>query len=290
MTDGIMAALRNHAGRDNRVPADPAIPALCCFVARQTERIASVDLGCAGLVVVLNGSKQLADAAGTTSYPAGSVIMMPAGWVGAVVNAPPADATPYRALLITFPGALVRRALHAHPQALSAQSTRKVPPVDLQIHRDGALDAALLHAVEGLAHQPPLPRHIVEHRVMEVLLALLDRGAWWLAAPRDMGGHTTIEAAVRRLVALRPAERWTAELLSIELGTSPATLRRHLAQHGTSLRTILTQERIRVAHVLQAAGPMPLSELAARCGYASRSRFSTRLRQTNPGSATSGQS
>jgi AraC-like DNA-binding protein len=108
---------------------------------------------------------------------------------------------------------------------------------------------------------------------MEVLIVLGMRGAL-PASP-----ETTAEA-VRALVRWQPDRAWTADLIAAELGTSNATLRRRLSQEGSSLRDLMTSERVALATTLLTKDGLSLREAALATGYRSPRRFAERLRNT----------
>jgi AraC-like DNA-binding protein len=108
---------------------------------------------------------------------------------------------------------------------------------------------------------------------MEVLMVLGMRGAL------PSSPETTAEA-VRALVRWQPDRAWTADLIAAELGTSNATLRRRLSQEGSSLRDLMTSERVALATTLLTKDGLSLREAALATGYRSPRRFAERLRNT----------
>lgn len=65
----------------------------------------------------------------------------------------------------------------------------------------------------------------------------------------------------------------TEERIAALLGCSCRTLRRHLAQEGTSLRDLLDDVRLERAAVELAHGELPLAELAAELGFSDQTAF-----------------
>jgi len=270
MDTDFLRRLTAYVGQDRRPPGTPpADPALWSFVSRSRERLASVRVRSTALIVVVEGCKEVADGRGTQRFLPGDAMLLTPGWSGTVVNVPDEERGHYRALVLEFPVDLVRRLLRAHPPA----SMPRRPLRDLRVGLTPALADAVLHAASGLS--AGLPPQIVEHRCMEVLLALLDGGVWWLG--RGIHGSTT--EAVRHLVRAQPDHAWTAADLARDIGTSVGTLRRRLSEEGATLRRILHEERIAHArHLLETEG-LSVQQAAEACGYASRSHFARRVRQ-----------
>ncbi len=271
---GIVALLRRLAERDGRTAAttDPdAAPALCAFVTHHRERLAAVKLRRAALVLVLEGTKDLCTAGRRHRFPAGAAIALPAGWRGDVVNDPDAASGVYRALCLDFPPELILRAHRAHPDWAGRPLARAQR---LRVRLDAVLGGAVQHFAEGLA-LPDLPRSMLEHRAMEVLLALVGQGVLPLEVH---AGAERIGEAVHRLVSWDPERRWTADALAAELGLSNATLRRRLAAEGTALRRVLADARMSLAETLLREEATTVREVALATGYASPSRFARRFR------------
>ncbi|HEV7370629.1 AraC family transcriptional regulator [Arenibaculum sp.] len=268
---GLEAFRRTLSGLGPSTGSGGAGPALTTFFARRQERVAAFVMPSAALVVPVEGEKQLHVGGAVHRFRPGELLVLRAGWRGDVVNEPDAEAGCYRALLLTFPSELVLRARRAHPNR---------PACELRggyfarLALTDVLASTLLHVAAGIAGGAGLPGHVVEHRVMEVLLLLADGGVLPLA-PAAQGDSAA--DAVRMAVGAKPDHPWTAALLARDLGTSEATLRRRLAREGTSLRVLLQQERMAAAESLLKRERVSVSEAAAACGYASRARFAKRF-------------
>jgi len=262
----ILERLRRLAERDNR-PAGPAagrgaVSGLFTFVTRERERIAGCAFPRASIVVIVEGAKEVFTMGRHLRFSAGTVLALPPGWRGDVVNDPDPKSGVYRAMFIDFPDELVRRAASAlPPHPARAQ---------LDLPLDAALAAAIHHAGAGIA-SGALPAALIEHRILEVLMALGLKGA--LPLPPK-----TMAEAVRALVRWQPDKAWTADLLADALGTSNATLRRRLAQEGTSLRAALSAERAELAELMLGEDGLSMREAALASGYRSTRRFAERLR------------
>lgn len=262
----ILEKLRRLAAKDNRPVAAPiginSYSTLFTFVTRERERIAGSAFSQVSIVAILEGSKEILSMGRHRRFPAGTVIVLPAGWSGDVVNDPDPQSGVYRAIFITFPEELVHRAAKAFPPAIG------VSQIDLPL--DALLAAAVQHAGEGIA-AGGMPIPLIEHRLLEVLMVLGMRGAL-------PGSPETTAEAVRALVRWQPDRPWTADLIAAELGTSNATLRRRLSREGKSLRDVLASERVALATTLLAEDGLSLREAALATGYRCPRRFADRLR------------
>jgi len=262
----ILDRLRRLVAEDRR-PCGPladrrAASALFSFVTHQRERIAGAAFQRLSIVVIVEGAKELISMGRQQRFGAGTILVLPGGWRGDVVNDPDPASGAYRAIFIDFPDALVRRAESAFPPPRG--------PARLDLALDKAAAEAIRHAGDGLA-EGNLPAALVEHRVLEILMVLGLRGA--LPARPE----TTVDA-VRALVRWQPDRGWTADRIAAELGTSNATLRRRLALEGSSLRSAIADERMAVAETLLAIDGFSLREAALATGYRSPRRFAERRR------------
>lgn len=262
----ILDRLRRLVAEDRRPDAPlsgrRAASSLFSFVTHQRERIAGAAFSRLSIVVIVEGSKEVISMGRQQRFGAGTVLVLPAGWRGDVVNDPDPASGAYRAIFIDFPDMLLRRAEAC------------VPPVRgsgrLDIALDTALAEAIRHAGDGLA-DGSLQTQLVEHRVLEILIALGLRGA---LPPRV---QTTADA-IGALVRWQPDRSWTADLIAAELRTSNATLRRRLRLEGTSLRRVIAAQRMAMAETMLAEDGLSLRQAALATGYRSPRRFAERRR------------
>lgn len=271
--DTLIARLSRFATRDNRAGCNglPTAPVLGAFIARDRERIADLEVSATGLIIVIDGLKEVSDSHGSHFYRKGDALLLPAGWRGAVVNEPDPVSGLYRSLILMFPADMVRRLLHAHANASLGDGRRAH---DYRVRLTPSLTEAVLHAAEGFSGNSPVSSQIVEHRCMEVLLALLETGVWWLGPVAPTG----IADAVRALVRVQPNQPWTADGVARALNLSSATLRRRLSEEDNSVRRIMTEERVAHARRLLEVEGLSVQEAAEACGYASRSHFARQIK------------
>jgi AraC-like DNA-binding protein len=267
----ILDRLHRFAAEDRRPPGPlvdrQSASSLFSFVTHQRERIAGAAFGRLSIVVIVEGAKELFSMGRRQRFAAGTILVLPGGWRGDVVNEPDPASGAYRAIFIDFPDVLVRRAQSCLPPVRG--------PARLATTLDGAAADAIRHAGDGIA-DGDLPAMLVEHRLLEVLTVLGLRGAL------PQRPETTVEA-VRALVRWQPEGPWTADRIAAELGTSNATLRRRLALEGSSLRVAIADERIAVAEAMLAEDGASLREAALASGYRSPRRFAERRRAVQEG-------
>ncbi|WFS01677.1 helix-turn-helix transcriptional regulator [Rhizobium tumorigenes] len=252
---------------EDRRPITPlsdrnAASSLFSFVTHRRERIAGAAFSRLSIVVIVEGSKEVLSMGRHQRLDAGTVLVLPSGWRGEVVNDPDPASGAYRAIFIDFPDALVRRA----ETGLAPLRRPALPHIAL----DATLAEAIRHAGDGIM-DGNLTTVIAEHRVLEILMVLAMRGA--LPARAD-----TTSDAIRALVRWQPDRAWTADLIATELGTSNATLRRRLGMEGTSLRAVIAGERMALAEAMLAEDGLSLREAALATGYRSPRRFAERRR------------
>ncbi|MGW6726134.1 AraC family transcriptional regulator [Nocardia sp. NPDC055029] len=65
----------------------------------------------------------------------------------------------------------------------------------------------------------------------------------------------------------------TIEVVARELGTSPRTLRRRLAEAGTGYRALVDEVRCTLAEEMLSGTPLPVDDIAIRLGYAEATPF-----------------
>lgn len=123
-----------------------------------------------------------------------------------------------------------------------------------------AVTSSLEFAAPGL--DQPLPRRDAE--LARYFDEQLDR-------PRDLSARAQARRAVDEHLAR--GQLPDEERIAAALETSGRSLRRHLAQEGSSLRDVLDEVRLERAAVELAHGAMSLADLAASLGFSDQSAF-----------------
>ncbi|CVI23895.1 helix-turn-helix domain-containing protein [Agrobacterium tumefaciens] len=263
----LVDALRPLAERDTRLMLeneDP--PFISAFVARHRETISELSMPAAGLVIVIEGRKEVLWGAERNIYHAGDAFVLPAGAEVDVVNEPDADTGVYRALFVRFSRTLVIEAARLWPQL-----TKRDIPLGSPITISPTLCSAIIHSGEALAGALDLSRRVVDHRVLEVLLILAEQGALPLM-PKYV--DRSITEAVRLLIRHRLDHAWSTAAVAASLSMSEATLRRRLRDENHSLRALLLTERMHAAYLILSDRDADVADAIAATGYASRSHFS----------------
>lgn len=111
-------------------------------------------------------------------------------------------------------------------------------------------------------------------RALEVLLLLAEKGLVF-----TLPGALSWSERVYRLSSQRPQANWALHDVAHAFGMSASSLQRRLAQEKTSLSNCLRAMRLETALTLLQTTALPVAEVAARCGYASHSRFTAAFRQ-----------
>lgn len=218
------------------------------------------------LIVVRAGSKTLfTDGRALTAGPGEALLLLP-GLVFDVANRPPAHGD-YRAGLFAWDDRLL--ADFAGPGPTGAPRL-----VHALRHPGHDFVDAFERALEAVAAPDALPLSLARHRAGELLV--------WLAAKGiRLPPETTPSWAmrVRRLFLADLAGDWTSARLAARLAIGESTLRRRLAEEGTTFGDLLVDTRMTGAMNLILSTDLPIDRIALDVGYASPSRFAVRFRR-----------
>lgn len=244
-------------------------PALSLQIATTVHhRIHTVTVRMDSVGWVVSGTKHLVAPGGGHRYPSGRVFVLPRGAEWEIVN-DPAPQGRYVARLLCFAPGLVEQ-FHRRFGQFAA-----VPPVQgcAGLALDAVLEDSYMRAVTALESDAQ-SQALREHRALEVLLVLAEAGIVF-APPGELGWAER----VRRLIGPSPQADWTLERIAAAFATSASTLQRRLAQEGETVRQCLRDVRLETGLVLLQSSTLQVSEIAARSGYASHSRFSAAFRE-----------
>lgn len=250
------------------------VPSISAFVARQREHFKEMILPSDGLIVLLEGTKEVRSGIDQHLYRPGEGFVALAGAPLDVTNLPDPVSGHYRALFVRLPRALIIEAARRWPAFSSPLS---VPPLK-RLPIDPILTEALIHAL-GHGHgaaQAALSPPLVQHRFLEIVLLLAERGALALA-PKYAGQSFT--EALRQMMRHRLHHPWSAEEVAERFGCSAATLRRRLLAEGQSFAKLLLAERMAAARILLAERGAEVADTLAATGFASRSHFAAHYRR-----------
>ncbi len=233
-----------------------------CF---SRERVARMRVPLPLIGIIINGFKEIWIGEHRQRFAPGEVFVMPANLDLELVNIPDRRGGRYESLVIE-----VSRPPH---ELAGMPFPRPAAPAgsNIRVRLTEELVEALAHAARAL-HSPEHAARLADIRLLEVLILLSGDPA---ASPLF---QASLEQRLTWLVVAEPARRWTSSEIGRALGLGASTLRRRLADRGTSLRKILANVRMDIAYHLLTAGSGNVSEAAVAAGYASRSHFVRRFR------------
>ncbi len=217
---------------------------------------------------VVSGRKRLCTPSGETRYAAGQAFIMACATQWDMINEPVAGGY-YEARLMGFAPQTVERFHDRFGQFSALPAVQGCASTDA----DDTFVATFGHARAALS-EPDVSDAVREHRALEVLLLLAERGIVF-SPPRELRWADR----VHRLVSQRPHAAWAVDDLARAFHLSASTLQRRLGQEGTSASRCVREVRLESAMALLQGTGLQVSEIAARCGYDSHSRFTAAFRQ-----------
>ena len=217
---------------------------------------------------VMTGRKRLVTPAGEVNFAAGQAFIISRLTQWDMVNEPKAGGR-YEARLIGFAPTLIER---FHERFGQFAATPAVQGCASTV-ADADFATTFNHALTALKDAACSPA-VREHRAFEVLLLLAERGLV-LAATRELGWADR----VRRLVGQRPQASWALNDVASAFHLSTSTLQRRLSDESASFSQCVREVRLETAMALLQDSGLQVSEIAARCGYDSHSRFSAAFRE-----------
>lgn len=220
------------------------------------------------IILVLSGRKVIFGAHGPIACESGSAITVPAPGSFDLRNEPDANRHRYRALVIPFKHTHLERLRKAHDFAHVGQCD------DIDVLNFGG-DAMLHAAVKHYLESPDEPR-IVDHRLIEILLVLVQKDARLMSYVLNQGNWGQ---KVRSILAVDLAREWQLADVCQCLLTSESTLRRQLQSEGTGFRELLYELRLSTALMQLLQTTVPVYQVAYACGYQSVSRFTSNFRK-----------
>jgi len=217
---------------------------------------------------VVSGRKRLCLPGGETRYASGQVFIIARATQWDIVNEPVARGC-YEARVMGFAPRTVERFYDRFGQFAAVPGVQGCASTEADenfVATFGRASAALL--------DPDLSDAMREHRALEVLLLLAERGI--VFSPLHELGWAD---RVHRLVSQRPHGAWTVDELARAFHLSQSTLQRRLGDEGTTASRCVREVRLEIAMALLQSTELRVSEIAARCGYDSHSRFTAAFRQ-----------
>lgn len=247
---------------------DERMPPCGCIRAVQGHAIKSAELGGPLLVLPLVGHKRLRDGELRLAVSPGELLLVPGARQVDMENLPDATAGEYVAVGLMVPEPVREAARRLWRAPLPVQ------PGASAVLTLGGTQAALVDSWLQWAMAVEQGRALqADHALLGLVLQLCERGHDGLLAPVAL----RLAARIHAMVAERPGRDWRSDDVERATGLSGATLRRRLADEGTSLRRVLVEARLACALQLLYATRLPVKTVAQRVGYRSVSSFARRF-------------
>ena len=220
------------------------------------------------LILVNRGTKLIRWQGGSCKAEAGDAVALASGNTFDISNELSSEGV-YEALWLVWDRSLV--AARAEKRPLDRRAVERACVIK---RTSSSFAAACAAAMSAIADPDQTPETVAKHRMEEVLLWLEENDAS-LNAPEVR----SMESRVRQLLSSDLARQWAAAEVAEHLSVSGATLRRHLAADGLSLRQLLVDVRMSHALTMLQCTDFSIVEIALGVGYDSASRFAVRFRK-----------
>jgi AraC-like DNA-binding protein len=234
--------------------------------ARNAHTLGAVDMDMPLLALPLQGRKRVREENRWIHIAPGQIFLVPHPTAIDIENIPDEATGCYTAISIP---------LEEHVLSAARQLVREPAGAG----RGGVACVPLDIHVEDLTHwlnamkQGDLARAC--YSVVGVVLKLYAQGHRSLLYPPV----PSLSGRIRAMVAADPTQEWSSANIEANIGMSGATLRRHLAVEGLSLRLLIGNARLSHGLSLLLTTRLPVKTVAQRVGYASVSTFVKRFRE-----------
>jgi AraC-like DNA-binding protein len=232
--------------------------------AAQRYRLSTLTVPSDLFVAIITGSKELHTATRALVAQQGQGVMIAQSTQWDVVNDPRGQRQ-YEALVLAFDDELVREFSERAAQTRTTVTSAQVIALD-----DTLIDA--LHRT--LPGKRSTSSAVMRHRSLEVLLLLEEKG-YRFTPSYEMRWPERIQ----RLIGQRMQADWTASAIAQTFHMSESTLRRRLADSGTTLAAIVRDVRLQTALGMLQTSDLSVGEVAQHCGWESHSRFTAAFQQ-----------
>lgn len=241
-----------------------ALVACMCVRAGHSHQISAFGVEAALLAIPVQGCKRVREGADWIDIHPGNVLLVPGPRTVDLQHTPDAGSGEYVAVGISIHESLLDMARQLIPErARSGEgAVARLSLADLQ--------EPLLRWCDAVqTGRMPMACHAMLGMVLQ-LYEMGHHGLLEQPAPR-------LATRIRSMVAANPGREWASSDIEAELGMSGASVRRHLAAEGASLRDIIVDARL--AHALQLlyTTRLPVKSVAQRVGYASVASFGKRF-------------
>lgn len=241
------------------------------FHCHQHQRLRAVPLWHPTLILVLQGTKRLQMGVTDKYCEAGEILLIPAHSEVQLENIPNPNSGDYLALCVSFFPATLAEFINNAGREIDWQTQSR----RLCAQAPDSIVLSLLQRLQwsnALCADPSL----MELRQQE-LLALCARHA--LLGNLLFNRNPSIAQRVGALIGMDCAHDWKIQDIARQLNMSETTLRRELSRESTGFRELLEQTRLTTGLGLLQETRYSVTEVAARVGYDSPSRFAARFRE-----------
>ena len=217
------------------------------------------------LIYVERGSKSVRWAGGEYVIQPGEAIAVAGGQSLDITNRLAQDGS-YRAHWLVWDETLIEATAEADAHLAVIQYAQ--PITRDTVH----FSAAFQRAIEAI-EDSTLPSLIARHRLHELLAWIGVNGG-----RLEQSRLPTMAIKVRRLIASDLANDWSAHAVASAFALSEATLRRRLAEEGTTFSSLLIDARMTFALQLLQSSAQTVIQIALCVGYQTPSQFAVRFR------------
>lgn len=235
-----------------------------CLRSMQAHLVRAYDADCASISMPLRGRYRVKEGECWSDVGPGQVLVVPNARCVDVEHVPDPELGEFVALSVELNEQLIQAARLVLPDQVHGAVGRVGAVSMAEIMPALSRWAAAMH--DG-------HRAIALHAMVEVIIRLYESGHTGLLREQP----PTLAMRIRRMVGAEPARQWDSPELEVSLGMSGASLRRHLAAEGTSMRKLVSEARLAEALRLLLTTRLPVKTVAARVGYSSVQSFSKRF-------------
>lgn len=252
-------------GTEPRIAIRPTVGAAAGILQQQELQFKRLFIEGPVLILVEEGIKSLRWPGGACQIRAGEAIALAGGQAVDITNQIGASGS-YRARWLAWDNSLIAAHANTHSQQTVIQNA-------LPIIGAPAEFTTAFHQASAAMEADGVPMDIARHRAAELLLWIGAHGGRF-EQTRDL----TLTVKIRRVIGQDVSGEWSASTVASAFAISEATLRRRLADEGTSLSAILVDTRMTFALQLLQSTAQPVTQIALSVGYQTPSQFAVRFR------------
>lgn len=252
---------------DHIIAVRPDVGTTARILQYQHLRFSRVTIPNPVLIIVKFGQKELRAPGFECLLGPGQAVAIAQDQIFDIINTPGPDGR-YQSDWLVWDAALISGFVQRNANSTVIETARNLGQLPTEF--SNSIDAAL----DAVRHPDQVPDSIAVHRLNEVLVWIETYGGRF-----ELREPISTSALVRRCVLSSPDTNWTASAIVTEMAMSEATLRRRLAEEGTTLGDLIADVRMSFAMQLLQSTRLPISRIALDVGYESASRFAIRFRR-----------